>query len=73
LLTRLIKEPWNKRKAALILQLIQQLAFDKDFNLNLCVTFGKAVTATDLGNDPSNLMPEIINYGQVVLNTHRPK
>lgn len=69
-LTRLIKAPWNKRKAALILQLIQQLAFGKNFGLNLQVTFGKPVTAAELDNSESNLMPEIIKYGQAVLNIH---
>ena len=50
-----------------------QLAFGKDFQLNLRVTFGRPVTAAELDNGQSNLMPEIIKYGQTVLNTHYPK
>jgi hypothetical protein len=69
-LTRLVKAPWNKRKAALIVQLIQQLAFGKDFKLNLRVTFGKPVTIVDLEGNQLNLTPEIIKYGQTVLATH---
>lgn len=69
-LTRLVKEPWDRRKAALLLQLIQQLAFARDFGLNPRVTFGEPTTAAELSFGSPTLLSGIIKNAQAVLTTH---
>jgi hypothetical protein len=69
-LTWLVKEPWNKRKAALIGQLIQQLAFGRNFGLSLRVTVGKPVLSADMNNGPYHTLPAIIEHARTVLATH---
>jgi hypothetical protein len=71
-LTRLVGTPSKKRKLAEFLQISQQLAFSRKFDINVRLSFGEPVTLRDLtaGMAFERLMPAIIEHAQSVLSAH---
>ncbi len=70
--TRLPKIEWQKRKLAEFLQVIQQLALKRNFNLKPTVTFDVALTGAELleKSGASDLHQAIIERARQVLRIH---
>jgi hypothetical protein len=71
-LTHLPKAEWEQRKLAEVFQIIQQLAFKRDYGLNPRVTFGQPLTVPELrGSDgKGSMMPGIIAGARKTLDEH---
>jgi hypothetical protein len=71
-LTHIPKAEWERRKLAEVFQILQQLAFKRDYGLNPRVTFGEPLTSAELrgpsGKD--SMMPGIINAARKTLDEH---
>jgi hypothetical protein len=61
-LTRLRREPMDKRRLAEFMQIIQQLLFPKSINAKPCISFGKPFTLIELeaANSRRRIMPAVI-------------
>lgn len=69
-LTRLAVEPWKRQRIAEYVQLIQQLAFRRKFDLRPRISFGAPASASELARDPAGARAALLDRARVLLEEH---
>jgi hypothetical protein len=69
-LTRLAGEPWKRQRIAEYVQVIQQLAFRRKFDLWPRLTFGAPVSAAELVSDLDGARAALIERARALLEEH---
>lgn len=69
-LLRFARQEWEKRKLAEFIQISQQLAFGRRFDLRPRVTFGQPRAVDELLASKGGVMPSIIGQAKEVLENH---
>jgi hypothetical protein len=69
-LTRLASEPWKRQRIAEYVQVIQQLAFRRKFDLRPRISFSEPVSARELIGDPAGARAALIGRARRLLVEH---
>lgn len=69
-LTRLASEPWKRQRIAEYVQVIQQLAFRRKFDLRPRISFGAPVSAAELARSPASARAALVLRARALLEEH---